>query len=150
MKTILGLDLSITSTGYAVLGPDKTIVTGTITSTPNPNRGERLWKLLDALDEIVKKHKPHLVLIEGYSYGSHNHQLAYMAEWGGVVRFHLQRIGIDIIEVSPGNLKKFVTGKGNAKKEQMLLASYKKWGIEFATNDECDAFALAKYGQSLG
>ena len=54
-----------------------------------------------------------------------------------------------VVEVPPSTLKKFVTGKGNAKKDQMMLAIYKRWGTEFDNNDAADAYALAQYGRTL-
>ena len=50
--------------------------------------------------------------------------------------------------VAPQALKKFVTGKGNVKKDQMKLAVFKRWGVEFPTTDETDAYALAQWGQA--
>jgi crossover junction endodeoxyribonuclease RuvC len=48
--------------------------------------------------------------------------------------------------VPPTSLKKFVTGRGNAKKNEMLLGVYKQWGVEFSDDNQADAFALEKFG----
>jgi len=45
-------------------------------------------------------------------------------------------------------VKKFATGKGTAKKEDMAVAIYKRWNKEFGTNDEADAYVLAKIGEA--
>lgn len=44
----------------------------------------------------------------------------------------------------PSQIKKFLTGKGNAKKEIMIKEAYKKFGFEASTNDEVDAYAIGK------
>jgi len=31
----------------------------------------------------------------------------------------------------------------------MLMKTYKKWGIEFENSDLCDAYCLARYGESI-
>lgn len=49
-----------------------------------------------------------------------------------------------ILEVPPTSLKKWATGKGNAKKVQVVTALVKRYGCEYATDDEYDAFALAR------
>lgn len=49
-----------------------------------------------------------------------------------------------ITTFKPSQIKKFATGKGNAKKEIMIKECYKKYGLEFNTNDEVDAFFIAK------
>ena len=46
----------------------------------------------------------------------------------------------------PTILKKFITGKGNAKKEDIKLALYKKYQKEFKNSDEADAYALTMFG----
>jgi crossover junction endodeoxyribonuclease RuvC len=41
-------------------------------------------------------------------------------------------------------LKKYAAGKGNAKKQEMLLQIYKRWGIEFNDDNAADSYALAR------
>ena len=51
--------------------------------------------------------------------------------------------------VQPSTLKKFVTGNGAAKKNNMLLAVFKKWGFETSDDNLADAFALAQLARTL-
>ena len=89
--------------------------------------------------------EPRAVILEGYSYGSMNaHQPIY--EFGAVLRLALLEIGCRIVEVPPKVLKKFVTGKGNAGKEQMAAFAAKRWGVAFYSNDETDAYSLCMLG----
>jgi crossover junction endodeoxyribonuclease RuvC len=46
-------------------------------------------------------------------------------------------------------LKKFVTGVGNAKKNEMLLKTYQAWGIEFNDDNAADAYGLAMMAGGL-
>ena len=48
------------------------------------------------------------------------------------------------LQVSPMTLKKYATGKGTAKKQEMLLQIYKRWGIEFNDDNAADSYALAR------
>jgi len=48
-------------------------------------------------------------------------------------------------KVHPGTLKKFATGNGHAKKEQMIEAYYKHSGYRPADDNECDALFLLEY-----
>ena len=48
------------------------------------------------------------------------------------------------LKVPPMTLKKFAAGKGNAKKQEMLLQIYKRWGIEFNNDNAADSYALAR------
>lgn len=46
--------------------------------------------------------------------------------------------------VSPMTLKKYATGKGTSKKQEMLLQIYKRWGVEFNDDNAADAYALGR------
>lgn len=48
------------------------------------------------------------------------------------------------LQVPPMTLKKYVAGKGNAKKQEMLLQTYKRWGIELNDDNAADAYGLAR------
>lgn len=48
------------------------------------------------------------------------------------------------LKVPPMTLKKYAAGKGNAKKQEMLLQIYKRWGLEFNDDNAADAYALAR------
>ena len=48
------------------------------------------------------------------------------------------------LKVPPMTLKKYAAGKGNAKKQEMLLQIYKRWGLEFSDDNAADAYALAR------
>ena len=48
------------------------------------------------------------------------------------------------LKVPPMTLKKYASGKGNAKKQEMLLQIYKRWGVEFNDDNAADAYALAR------
>lgn len=48
------------------------------------------------------------------------------------------------LKVPPMTLKKYAAGKGNAKKQEMLLQIYKRWGVEFTDDNAADAYGLAR------
>ena len=48
------------------------------------------------------------------------------------------------LKVPPTTLKKYAAGKGNAKKQEMLMQIYKRWGIEFNDDNAADSYALAR------
>ena len=88
---------------------------------------------------------PALVVIEGYAYARPNQQAA-IGELGGVIRLALHKWGGDWIVVPPTSLKKFVTGKGNAPKDRVMMDAYKRFEIDVPTTDECEALCLALMG----
>lgn len=134
---VIGLDLSLTGTGVAL--PDGSSLT--ITSR---HRGvERLAELRDTVARLVLAGCD-LVAIEGYSMGtarqsSHAHGLG---ELGGVIRLQLHDLDIRYVDIPPASLKRYATGKGNANKNDMLLAAARRLGYDGNSNDEADALWL--------
>lgn len=140
MIRIVGLDLSLSSTGIAL--PDGT--TRTIKPEPGDvagkrlNRlGTRLWTILTNLD-----HTPNVALIEDLP----THTLSpattiKLAKWHGCVERDLRRLRIPVVNVNPTRLKMFATNLGGASKDQMIAAAVAAGGTP-ANDDEADAYLL--------
>jgi len=139
---IIGIDASLTSTGVATLGNGPTIMA----IQSKLNGPARLIEIRDTIGKLIKG--ADLVLIEEYAYSKANkaHQIG---ELGGVLRVLFHEMGVNWIEVNPSMVKKYATGKGNATKEAIAVGVYKRWGREFAINDEADAFVLAMIGSVI-
>lgn len=68
-----------------------------------------------------------------------------LGELAAIVKLELyERDRIFPLQVSPMTLKKFASGKGNAKKQEMLMMMYKRWGVEFSDDNAADSYALAR------
>jgi crossover junction endodeoxyribonuclease RuvC len=110
---------------------------------------KRLTCIEQSIGNLLDEWKPNIVVIEGYALGSTNN-LALMVEVGTMVRRQLHMHGITPWWVCPPTqLKKWTTGKGNAKKPDMAASVLDRWGFTSASDDIVDAFALAKLGQAL-
>lgn len=48
------------------------------------------------------------------------------------------------LQIPPMTLKKYAAGKGTAKKQEMLMQIYKRWGVEFNDDNAADSYALAR------
>lgn len=105
------------------------------------------------LDRVLTPQRPvsasTIVMVEGFAFGSRGRAAVSLGGLGWLVRANLYRRGIAYMDVPPAVLKKYVTGKGNAKKDVMMRDVYRRWGFEAPTTDEADAFALAMLGQTV-
>lgn len=144
---VIGLDLSMTATGYA--GPDGTRV---FTSTGHKDatlvqRSARLIMLRSSIAAAVEAQQPDLVLIEAPSLGQGRQGGTHDRSglWWLVVSFLLS-LGVEVIEVPPATLKKYVTGKGNAQKPDIRMELFKRFDIDLRDDNEADAFALRALG----
>lgn len=149
----LGLDLSVTGTGYVLLTLNEL---GTVDVTLSKViKGDRMLKGLPRAIVISQEILgliaccvPDVIVIEGYAFGN-AHTLATLVELGTVVRYDLMKKRMTYSEIAPTKLKKFVCGSGAAKKELMLKAVYQRWGFDTDDNNTADAFALAQVGMAL-
>lgn len=146
VAVVMGIDPSLTGTGIVVLENNCLVFSDTLETK---ERGiARLLTLQQELEAKLLEHKPDLVVIEGYAFARSN-QAHQLGELGGMIRLLLTQKQVPWIEVPPTQAKKFATGKGNAPKDLILMHVYKRWGAEFSSSDEADAFVLAKIGQAV-
>lgn len=145
---IMGLDPS-SKTGFVVLCDDGDVaVVGTLSHPPEPDRFNRYMHYAREVSELVDAYGVDLVVIEGYSFaGKFNNAFQY--ELGASLRYRMHWDEIPYVEVPPTSLKKFVTGKGNAKKDLMLLGVYKMWDFDTESDNEADAYGLAQFGRAI-
>lgn len=139
---LLGLDISLTSTGYSHDG-----FTGLISVK---SRGpERLHQITRTVIDICLEYAIDVVILEGYSFASRNSQAHSIGELGGCIRMSLWVDNIPYIEVPPTSRAKFATGKGNSGKSEVISAISSKTGMLFSgagADDECDAWVLEQMG----
>lgn len=148
---VLGLDLSCESTGAAL--PDGT--TTTITAPKQAGKKRTLADDLDRLHHIDRAVRaifdghadevgrpPDVVAIEDYAPGIRSASAHRLAEVGGVVRLACRDYGIPIALIGTMQLKQYATGKGRADKGELRIEAYKRVGLEFPNDDECDAWWL--------
>lgn len=148
---IMGLDVA-THMGVAVWSEGVIVHREVIYHPPevkgaqnHPSRFVRYSKYAAAVEDLLTQWAVGSVFIEGYGYAN-AHTLATLVELGTTVRQVLHESEARWQEVPPPTLKKFITGRGNAKKDEILLAVYKRFGIECQQHDEADAIALAYFG----
>lgn len=155
MKTVIGIDPSMTSTGVTVLDGDTVLLSDTIKTKPTDTLRHELERLQSIRDGIWKMILPHyvkgdsLAALEAPSFCSKTSSIVQLAGLNFLIRDAFHEWGIPLLIVPPMSLKKWVI-KGSAKKEEMRLAVYKRWNVEFKTNDEIDSYALARLAQAWG
>ncbi len=95
------------------------------------------------------------VVLEGYAMGAKG-QVFTIGENTGVLKYKLYRERIFFDPISPSTIKKFATGKGNAKKDDMYDAFVSETGVKLMdffpsktlsspVSDIVDSFYMAKY-----
>lgn len=132
---IMGLDLSINGTGVCL--PDAETFTIKCVAAQGDRRinivRDRITPYLGGIDLVIMEDFPAKL------------QAAAAKAIGlvqGAVRSALMDAGVPYTVMSPATLKKFATGQGNCDKAAMILAAFKRSGVEFRDNNRCDAWWL--------
>jgi crossover junction endodeoxyribonuclease RuvC len=138
----MGLDLSLTSTGYSILGK-----TGSISvKSKGP---ERLMDIREDVRNLLHANGIEAVFVEGYAFSARNSQSHKIGELGGVIRLLMFEMNIPYVEIPPTSRAKFATGKGNAGKTEVISSISARTGITWlgsSADDECDAWILEEMG----
>lgn len=147
---VLGVDPSLTATGVAVWCEEVIVMKRSLVYPPIKSHGvdgrfTRYLQYAAELEDLISEFAVTHVFIEGYGYAN-RHTLVPLVELGALLRETLYESDAAWYEVAPTQLKKFICGKGTAKKDLMLLELFKRSGIECETSDEADAVALAFLG----
>jgi len=143
MVTVIGIDMSLTSTGVAVADEQFVIAPATTGVERLHYFCEEFKKLFESLDSCA-------AVIEGYSFASRHSQAHSIGELGGVLKLTAFRCGVPIVVVPPTSRAKFATGKGNASKSEVVSAISARTGIVWqgkGADDKCDAWVLEEIGR---
>lgn len=156
LKTrILGLDLSLTGTGYCLFRGNMDALEMDLVDPGKLKDFNRLDSILNAVMSHLAVIAPGdalnstLVVMEDFSFASKGSGLFQIAGLGYIIRYELWRQGIDFVLVPPTVLKKFVTGVGNADKSIMLKEIYKRWEADINDDNIGDAYGLMRIGRAL-
>lgn len=147
-KYILGLDISLTSTGYAVVelfadGTLKLVDIGRIKTYAKDTDGVRLKKIKARLGVLFDLYPISYVVRErGFTKGNLATQQIFKAT--GVCEMTVAERGIgDITQYAPTTIKKYLGGHGRASKEDVargVLEYFPK--TVFESDDVSDAVAV--------
>lgn len=139
---VLGLDLSLTSTGVCL--PDGTTYR---IKTRAADGDRRLTEIRDCIRDSVLETRPQLAVVEDLPMTANSAGVTGMVH--GVARELLAVAGVPRALIVPATLKKYATNNGRADKAQMRAAAYLAAGAEFhgdSGGDRCDAWWLRAAG----
>jgi len=147
--TIFGIDPGTAVTGYGVIKTVNNSISwldsGVITTKSEDPLAYRLEFIFDKLYEKIKQHQPHRVCIEEAFYGKNVHTTLVLGHARGVAMLAAIKNGAQIAEYSPREVKKAITGNGNATKDQVayMIQMLLSPPVQHGKNDAYDALALA-------
>ncbi len=146
---VLGID-----PGYAIVGCGvveyqrnhfRVLAYGAITTQAHTPFNERIEKIFDEADELIKKYRPEAMAIEKLFFNTNQKTAIDVAQARGALVLAAQKNGVPIFEYTPLQVKQSVVGYGRAEKKQVQEMTRVMLNLEKIPkpDDAADALALA-------
>ena len=121
---VLGIDPGTNVTGYGVVEPANgrlghLLECGVIRTNPNDAIGKRLDTLFEGVSELIARHEPTALALEGVFYAKNIKTTLTLGHARGVILLAAARAGLEVAEFPPATVKKSVVGTGKAAKAQV-------------------------------
>lgn len=145
---ILGLDPSLSSTGWGVIEVNANrlhyIADGFIPTSPKMPIEERLDIIFNTLSEVIETYQPEEAAIEKTFLNSNPETSLKLSMARGVVILAAGHYHLPLFEFDPTKVKKALVGVGHADKNQVeIMVKILLPGCKPKNNDSSDALAMA-------
>ncbi|MFS0822149.1 hypothetical protein [Bacillus sp. 1P02SD] len=144
MTRFVGIDPS-TKTGFVALDEHGNVLRAKELTGTGDKDPYRMATLIDEVMDYVQSGD--FIVIEGFGFASQ--QAIQLGGIGWGIRMGLLRRNHSYSEASPSQLKKFASGKGNTKKDELAVHIYKHFGFEHPSDNVRDAYVLAQIARCL-
>ena len=150
-KIILGIDPGSNLLGYAFLQipadrkEPNVVSMGTLDMRGQEDHLGKLKQIFEELTALIKIYEPTEAAVEAPFYGKDAQAMLKLGRAQGVAMIAAATCGLSVVEYSPRSIKKAVTGKGNATKDQVakMLPHLVKGNIDYKYIDASDALGVA-------
>lgn len=146
---IIGIDPGFAITGFGVVdytGNKFSIVdVGVVKTETTLAFSERLLCLNNGLEELIDKYNPGVMAVEELFFNTNVKTAIKVGHGRGVVLLTAAKVGIEVFEYTPLQVKQAVVGYGRAKKEQVQQMVKVLLNLEKIPkpDDAADALAVA-------
>jgi crossover junction endodeoxyribonuclease RuvC len=151
-RTVVGLDMSLTGTGFCVKR-GSTINVETI-KTDTKTCSDDLARLKYIVAEVMKRipKDTKMICIEDFFTPANAFQIGSaikLAMLGSAIRIALYDSKLPFYIVAPSQVKKYVTGSGASQKSIIVREVFKRYGIEVKDDNQADACSMAHLADHL-
>ena len=145
----LGIDPGTAICGYGVVENADGLLTaknfGVITTSPQARMQDRLLKIYSELDALIKTFQPQVMGVEKLFFGKNATTAIPVGQARGVVLLCAAQNNLDLVEITPNEVKQSITGYGAADKAQVIYMVTKILNLDAppSPDDAADALAIA-------
>lgn len=149
-SVVLGIDPGLTRCGYAALAPGaggsiEAVSMGVMTSPKDDPLPRRLALLQCDLEALISEVKPTAIAVEQVFFQNNVRTAMSVGQASGLVLALAYKLGIDVVQYTPSQVKSSVAGSGTANKLQVQKMVQKRLGLSVLPTpaDAADAAAVA-------
>lgn len=146
-QRIIALDNATHITGWAVFDNTQLVSYGKYT-TQDKDTSDRILEMGDWLSNLLVKWEPSTIILEDIQQQNNVSTFKVLAKLQGVLEYISKKNGVEYYIISPATWKHNAQVQGRTRVDQKRSAQLivnKLYGVQ-ATQDECDAILLGKYG----
>ena len=153
---VLGIDPGLTRCGYAVLRSQSSrqsigsvnpsvVALGVMTTPATDLLQHRLCALQSDIEKLVDETRPDAIAVEQVFFQNNVRTAMSVGQVSGLVLAMASRLGIDVVQYTPSQVKSAVTGSGTANKLQVQKMVQQRLGLSTLPEpaDAADAAAIA-------
>lgn len=144
---ILGIDPGYAIVGFGIVDYDasrfRTVDYGAITTMAGEAFGLRLKTVYEDISQIMDSYKPDVVSMEKIYFQNNQKTAIDVAQARGVILLSASQRGIEVYEYTPLEVKKAVTGYGQAVKKQVQEMTKRLLNLKEIPKPDDTADALA-------
>ncbi len=147
---VLGIDPGTATMGYGVVssvpgGMARLAECGVVRTRATSTFAARLGAVYEGVCELIARHQPDAIAVEGLFHGRNARSALLLGHARGVVLLAAGQAARPVMEISPAEVKRAVTGTGSAGKAQVSAMVTRLLGLATAPSpaDASDGVAIA-------
>lgn len=156
-ELILGIDPGTMVTGYGVIqrtssGDFSLRECGVFRTSSKQLLGVRVREIYEEVKIVINRFDPDVVVVEDVFVGKNARSALMLGHARGVILLAAEVCGVSVAQYTPREIKKAVSGNGNATKDQVAFMVQKRLRLKKAPSpsDASDAVAAALSHSILG
>ena len=149
---VIGIDLGTKVSGFGLLDfsaqKESYVASGVMKFPPQESMSKRLVKFEQDCMELLEHFSPQLIVVEVPFIGLNPKSTIHLSMFRAVVLLLAEKQQIELLELSPREIKMLFVGNGRASKQEIIMTARKHFGIpSLESPDEADALAIAFCGK---
>ena len=146
---ILGIDPGYAIVGFGILetqrGQARLVRCGAINTPAGVPMPRRLVQIQEDLETLIHTFSPNVMAIEELFFNTNVTTAIGVAQARGVILMTAAKLGVEVFEYTPSQVKQAVVGYGKAEKHQVMEMTRRLLGLAAVPkpDDAADAVAIA-------